>query len=461
MKHRASIILAAVLILTLTACGKPAAGDKETITAEPPSTAAPEAMAVYSPSPSPDTDLTPTPSETPEAESNEYVLSFAGDCTLASEHNSRNDQYGFVKVVGDDFEYAFKAASEYFENDDFTIVNLECALTNYNSPADKMFRFKGDPSYVQMLTTAGIECVNVANNHSHDYGETGFSDTKKILEDNGIACSTDGGTCLYTTERSLKVGVIGVFYTYDGLAYKISQLRSQGADIVIVSAHWGVEGSYRYTYDQEKWAKFAIDNGADIVFGHHPHVLQQIVKYGDGVIMYSMGNFVFGGNTNPRDKDTAVVQQYVIKNADGSYSLGETKIIPFSLSGKDSSNDYSPVPLTESSERYARVLSKLDGSFDGADLYVSYNHPEDEPEATEQPPVTEQTETPPAGSEAPTEGETGSEPPAEESQAGGGEEPTDGQENGEGEQGTEAQPEAGSAPEISETPSETASEGGQ
>ena len=281
--------------------------------------------------------------------------------------------------MGDNYAYPFEFASEYMLDDDFTIVNLECALTNYNGRADKLFCFRGDPEYTEVLKLGGVDCVTLANNHSGDYGEQGLSDTKKYLEEANIAYAPDGGYCMYQTAGGLKIGVFAAFYRFDRMAYGIGALREAGADIIIAAFHFGEEGSYRYDYNQEAYAKKAIDYGADIVFGCHPHVLQKIVKYGSGVIYYSLGNFVFGGNSNPRDKDTAIIRQHVVKE-NGRYRLGETEIIPFSLSGEDSYNDYRPVPLEEGSERYARVLSKLDGSFDGPDLYVAYNHPSPEPD---------------------------------------------------------------------------------
>jgi poly-gamma-glutamate synthesis protein (capsule biosynthesis protein) len=107
----------------------------------------------------------------------------------------------------------------------------------------------------------------------------------------------------------------------------------------------------------------AIDSGADIVFGHHPHVLQPLEFYNGGLIMYSMGNFSFGGNRNPSDKDTVVVQQEFIRTADGSVCLGETILIPCRISSVTNRNDYQPTPYDPADPGYLRVLSKLDGSY--------------------------------------------------------------------------------------------------
>ena len=114
----------------------------------------------------------------------------------------------------------------------------------------------------------------------------------------------------------------------------------------------------------------AIDAGADIVFGTHPHVLQPIEYYADGVIYYSLGNFSFGGNGAPDDYDTALLQQEVIRQPDGTVELGELTRIPACISSIPERNNFQPTPMEPGSEAYDRVLSKLDGSFAGPNLKI-------------------------------------------------------------------------------------------
>ena len=150
-------------------------------------------------------------------------------------------------------------------------------------------------------------------------------------------------------------------------------LREAGAEIVVVCAHWGLEGSYSPTADQRSVGRAAIDAGADIVCGSHPHVLQPMEGYAGGVILYSLGNWSFGGNTAPQDRDTAIVQLRFRRDPDGSLTLDECTAVPCSVSGSTGRNDYQPTPYARDSEGYARVIHKLNGSFTGEDLTVDYS----------------------------------------------------------------------------------------
>ena len=139
---------------------------------------------------------------------------------------------------------------------------------------------------------------------------------------------------------------------------------------MIFAPHWGVEGTYHPTEAQKTLAHAVIDAGADLVWGSHPHVLQNVEQYGDGVIFYSLGNFSFGGNGYPRDYDTALIRQEVIRDADGNISLGETVLIPANVSSEENRNKYQPTPYEPGTEAYARTMKKLDGTWEGPDLPI-------------------------------------------------------------------------------------------
>ena len=157
------------------------------------------------------------------------------------------------------------------------------------------------------------------------------------------------------------------------MADAVTALREQGAEIVVCALHWGIEGSYQVTPGQKTVGEAAVAAGADIVYGSHPHVLQRAEACGDGWILYSMGNWSFGGNTAPRDRDTAIAQFTVRRDPDGSLHVEAPVFIPCKLSGSDGRNDYQPQPLDPEAPEYDRAMSKLDGRWNGADLSIDYS----------------------------------------------------------------------------------------
>ena len=304
-----------------------------------------------------------------------YVLTFAGDCTMGNQKGASLTS-GFIGTVGQDYSYPFSDVMEYFANDTATFINLEGPLTDSYNAADKMFVFKGPKDYVNILTQGSVEFANVANNHSYDYGEEGYRDTVQLLEENGIAYANHKKYTIFEAADGLKIGVYAVAgaYNTNGVAENIKAMKKEGADIIIASMHWGQEYYFVPNMDQVLIARAAIDAGADIVYGHHPHVLQKIEHYKDGVIFYSLGNFSFGGNSSPSDKDTAILQQEFIRYPDGTLEMGELTIIPCYVTGiLEYGNDYKPTPIPLADEdAYQRVLTKLAGKYHLTNLYVPY-----------------------------------------------------------------------------------------
>lgn len=318
---------------------------------------------------------TTAPAETtvPEPEPIEYVLSFVGDCCLANLKSWGPDE-AFMGTVGDDYAYPFANVQEYFANDDCTFINLENPLTEGGYPANKSFVFRGPPSYTAILTEGSVEFANVANNHARDYGEIGYEDTLAALDSAGIYYAEDGASTVFTTGSGLTIGVYTRLQPQNakGMAEAFAALREEGAEIIIAAFHWGNEYYYKPNEIQVDVGHAAIDAGADIVYGHHSHVLQPVEEYNGGVIFYSLGNFCFGGNTNPTDKDSAILQQIVIREPDGAVHLGELIRIPCSVSSVSHVNDFQPTPLEPESEDYERTLSKLDGTYGKTKLTVTY-----------------------------------------------------------------------------------------
>lgn len=240
---------------------------------------------------------------------------------------------------------------------------MEGTLTESDSRQDKTFAFKGPGEFTQILTSGSVETANLANNHSRDYGEQSYTDTINYMEEAGITTFGYDRTAVVDV-NGVKVGLVGTYELADGMGCEagmienIKKVESEGAQVVIVSFHWGMERENYPNDNQKNLAHSAIDNGADLVLGHHPHVLQGIEKYKGKNIVYSLGNFCFGGNSNPSDKDTMIFQQtFTIENG----QLVEddvTNIIPCSVSSVSGYNNYQPTPL-EGSEK-DRVMQKIE-----------------------------------------------------------------------------------------------------
>jgi poly-gamma-glutamate synthesis protein (capsule biosynthesis protein) len=311
----------------------------------------------------------PVPEPAPEY----FTIAMMGDCSIASEHNSKTSAVSYENVVKDDYAYPFSMVKYLYEDADFTIVNLECVIAEYNVPQNKTFRLRANPDYVNILVEGGIDCAALGNNHTMDYGQRGYDETKEILAAAGVGVAPDGGTALFTTESGLTIGVYSKNTVSEAnVRSAAATLKEQGAELIIMALHWGDEGSYRKTASQRQIARAAIDAGAHIVMGTHPHTLQETEIYNGGYIYYSLGNWTFGGHNNPRDKDTVLALLTVKRDVDGNISVVGAENIPCSSSGSETINDYRPVPYEIDSVGYNRALSKLDGSFTGPNLVVSY-----------------------------------------------------------------------------------------
>ena len=303
-----------------------------------------------------------------------FTLTFVGDCTLGTSLKNFNYQQGFIMTVGEDYRYNFANVINYFENDDFTMLNLEGVLADDGKPASKQYTFRGPTAYVNILTQNSVEAVTLANNHTMDFQEEGYASTTKTLTDAGVPYVEQDKTLIVTTKSGLTIGIYAV--NKDNLNEKeivaaISQLdANEEIDLVILSAHWGQENTFKANAIQKTLAHAAIDAGADIVYGTHTHTLQPIEEYNGGIIYYSLGNFAFGGNNNPKDYNTALVQQQVIRDVDGTISLGELTIVPCSISSVASRNNFQPTPYAKGTAAYEKAMSKLNGTYTGGSLPI-------------------------------------------------------------------------------------------
>ena len=357
----AAMVLFCLLLSTTTKLPHVVSAEAQGVTED----AVPEASEIPSPTP------VPTPEPTPQV----FELSFIGDCTLASTTANKPLSVSFEKTVGENYAYPFEKTIKYFENDDFTFANLECALTTSTASDTKNFCFRADPSYSQILSAGSVEFVTLGNNHTLDYGDQGYADTKSTLDAAGIGYAGRDEGKIYETKSGLKIGVYALSFGKSQQIQKgIAALKSAGAEFIVAAIHWGDEGSYDINDLQREQAHAAIDAGADFVYGSHPHTLQPCEEYNGKYIYYSMGNWTFGGNTAPRDPDTVILKLSVKRDIDGTISVADREVIPCACTGVKGGNNYQPVPYEVGSEQYNRTLSKIDGTFDGPNLNINYQY---------------------------------------------------------------------------------------
>ncbi len=290
------------------------------------------------------------------------TISAAGDCTLGSD-NSFGYSGSFVEEADKNgYEYFFRNVKDIFSKDDLTIVNLETTLTNATKKAEKKFRFKGSPEYTNILKEGHIEAVNIANNHIYDYLQKGYDDTIAALKKSDIGYF--GYSNKYITEvKGVKIGCLG----YEGwsnssslrktIENDINSLKKDNVKLVIVSFHWGNERDNYPNDTQKKLGRHVIDCGADLVLGHHPHVIQGIEEYKGKNIVYSLGNFSFGGNRNPTDKDTFIFQQTFMFRHSQLIDSRRIELIPCSVSSVKNRNNFQPTPLRE--EAAISILKRI------------------------------------------------------------------------------------------------------
>lgn len=312
------------------------------------------------------------------------TLSVVGDCTLGTDETFDYDTSLNAYYENYGADYFLQNVKDIFSADDLTIANFEGTLTNSDEREDKTFAFKAPASYASILTGGSVEAVNTANNHSHDYGEQSFDDTLAALDDAGIVHFGYDETAVMDV-KGIKVGLVGIYELYDHLEREqqlkdnIAKVKADGAQLIVVIFHWGNETETVPDSNQTTLGRIAIDEGADLVCGHHPHVLQGIETYKGRNIVYSLGNFCFGGNSSPSDMDTMIYQQTFTIDADGVKKDNVTNIIPCSISSAayDGYNNYQPTPAE--GDEATRILGKINersswiSTAEGSTFTAKYN----------------------------------------------------------------------------------------
>ncbi|USG68131.1 CapA family protein [Brevibacillus ruminantium] len=270
------------------------------------------------------------------------TLSFVGDMIFTGHIETRLKEHGL--------DFPFVHTTSLFQQDDYTIANLETPITENGTPASqKEFVYKSSPEVVPAIKRAGVDLVNLANNHSMDQGVDGLLDTFRHLEENHIKYIGAGRDAdrayapIYVEKNGMKLAFLGfsrvipevswyagknkpgIAATYDPklAVASIQEARSQ-ADLVVVIAHWGKEREDYPVDHQIELARAYIDAGADLVIGGHPHVLQGFEQYNQKWIAYSLGNFIFTRSNEPKTWETMVLRATCTKERECDLTM-----IPF------------------------------------------------------------------------------------------------------------------------------------
>lgn len=327
----------ALLLLLLAACAR-----RPVPAPEPPPGAGPSPPPSEASAPRP--EAPPDVSEqTPAAPARPVSLLVGGDVTVGHHYQTYFDeQVGKGRTREEMFAYGFKEVKAVADAADLFLVNLECPFTEGGEKLPKNFNFRARPEFVHTLLAGGVDVVSLANNHMMDYGPQGLVDTLMTLEQARIPYFGAGRTLAEARRPALitvggvRFAFLGYFFLGDrnieppqvyatetspGVAGHFSDLaemermlredilaaRAQ-ADVVLPFFHWGRESTYEPLPYQLQLARVAIEAGAAGVLGSHPHVLQAMELHQGAPAIYSLGNFVFGGNWNPKDKRSALLK---------------------------------------------------------------------------------------------------------------------------------------------------------
>lgn len=310
---------------------------------------------------------------TPGIAQKQIRLTFAGDVTLGSEEYLREKDFSLVSFAErEGYSYFFENVRELFSEDHLTIVNLEGVLSDSNDGEnkEKTYRFRGNPEYTQILTSGSVEMVNLANNHTMDFGERGYLDTKSALTQDSILFFGGRETTIFE-KNGIRIAFLGLSYTEENRTEKewikeeIRRLKKEeNVNAVVFCYHGGREYSEARTQKQVDIAKLAVNAGADLVIMHHPHVVQGMSIFNNRSVCYSLGNFCFGGNKNVRAIESLVVAATLSFSDDGKYLGQQIDLYPAHISGTQPRTNYQPLLVTGRDAKRVMRLVQADTRYD-------------------------------------------------------------------------------------------------
>ena len=310
------------------------------------------------------------------------LLTFTGDCTIGSEERTRareDSLDAFARKKG--YDYFFANFKELFETDDQTIINFEGVLSDSaaQESRSKTYRFRAPTEFVKVLTGSSIEACTLANNHTGDFGKQGEDSTKNTLTENGIGWCKSWDP-LVIEKNGIKIYVFSIenrFYNEFAQKFRdrITELKQSGeANAVVVCWHTGLEYRGAHEPNTEVNVQRIINAGADLVVNNHPHVLQGIGVINNRFAFYSLGNFVFGGNSKIETRKfltdktvsslyTAVMQVKMFFTDDGKFSGSQVTLFPALTSSANPVNNYQPYRANAEEAAIIRDALQIDTPF--------------------------------------------------------------------------------------------------
>lgn len=286
---------------------------------------------------------------------------FLGDICLGTSFGARHSFQDVYQEKGP--EYFFSGVKEEFENKDLVVANLENVFTrNKGYREGKIFTFKADPKYLDIIEKSGITHFGVVNNHMGDYLQAGFDDSIKNLDARGIkwfgtneikSDSVELGDIVVDRKEiydkeGFKIGLLAYNGFYESYATNhmierdIGYFREREVDYIVALVHWGGQGTYEVTPRQKQYGRHLIDMGIDLIIGSHPHVVQELEEYKGKRIYYSLGDFLFVERRIPKHPDSLMVEVKLSKGPEGDIVEEFTNIPAFWAGGK-TENTFRPV----------------------------------------------------------------------------------------------------------------------
>ena len=294
------------------------------------------------------------------------TISAAGDTTLGGDSRWRG-YHRFMhefQQSGYDHSFFLRNVRDIFYASDLAILNLEGTLTYATEHMDKEFVFRGPPHFARILSEGAVDVVTIANNHTIDFFERGYRDTRAALSDVGVTYFGNEFNTIVEV-NGIKVGLFGFRiwnasqYNRNRIRAAAEDLRERGAQLIIAYHHWGDEHVNMPNYVQRTMGRYTVAAGADLVLGAHPHVVQGIEVYRGVNIVYSLANFSFGGNSNQADFDSFIFEQtFTFRDGvlmDGGYN--STNLIPVMVSSTRAYNNFQPT-VAEGADA-ERILGRL------------------------------------------------------------------------------------------------------